>query len=227
MTQHVKHHPSISLLEMYCDGSLGAEVALLVAAHLDYCPHCQQLRQDIENELGLELAASQVQPVQDNDWLHMMQQVLAAADNLSDTAPAPQTQPTAAISVAGHQFELPRSLRRLAEQRSKWLSIGGIATSRLPSGEPHHLSLLFIDKNTDVPLHTHQGLEITLVLAGEMTDENGRYGPGDLLINTPEDTHRPRNIADEPCLCLSVLSAPLQFKEGLTRWLNPLQRFFY
>ncbi|MFT7195629.1 MAG: putative transcriptional regulator, partial [Rheinheimera aquimaris] len=50
---------------------------------------------------------------------------------------------------------------------------------------------------------------------------------GDLLINSPDDTHTPRTLPDEDCLCLSVLSAPLQFKKGLTRLLNPLQQFFY
>src|SRR5690606_25302028 len=45
--------------------------------------------------------------------------------------------------------------------------------------------------------------------------------------NSPDDTHTPRTLANEDCLCLSVMSAPLQFKKGLTRLLNPLQQFFY
>ena len=226
MTHSVKHHPSISLLELYCDGSLNAEVALLVATHLDYCPHCQQLCHDIEADLGGQLAESAAGPsdLHTTDWLEMMNRI-TATPQLPKAAPAPA--PQSLLSIGGYQFELPRALRRIAGRRSKWLSMGGIATARLPSGEPHHASLLFIDKNTDVPLHTHQGLEMTLVLSGEMVDEHGRYVPGDLIINSPDDTHKPRNISDEPCLCLSVLSAPLQFKEGLTRWLNPLQRFFY
>lgn len=228
MTQSVNHHPSISLLELYCDGSLNAEVALLIATHLDYCPHCQQLRHDIETDLGAELAATNpatnATEVHSSDWLEMMNQIMATPQLPKvETAAQPESQ----LSIGGYQFELPRSLRRIAGKRSKWLSMGGIATARLPSGEPHHAALLFIDKQTDVPLHTHQGLEMTLVLSGEMVDEHGRYVPGDLIINSPDDTHKPRNISDEPCLCLSVLSAPLQFKEGLTRWLNPLQRFFY
>lgn len=225
MTQSVNHHPSISLLELYCDGSLNPEVALLVATHLDYCPHCQQMRQDIEADLGEQLASSNPAEVHSTDWLEMMNSIMAAP---AVSAAAKVTAlPDSRLEIGGYQFDLPRSLRRVASKRSKWLSMGGIATSRLPSGEPHHASLLFIDKHTDVPLHTHHGLEMTLVLSGEMVDENGRYVPGDLIINSPDDTHKPRNISDEPCLCLSVLSAPLQFQEGLTRWLNPLQRFFY
>lgn len=224
MTQSVNHHPSISLLELYCDGSLNPEVALLIATHLDYCPHCQQLRHDIETDLGAELAASSPAEVHSTDWLEMMNHIMATAQT---PAAKPAESGEKQLSIGGYQFELPRSLRRVATKRSKWLSMGGIATARLPSGEPHHASLLFIDKHTDVPLHTHQGLEMTLVLSGEMVDEQGRYVPGDLIINSPDDTHKPRNVSDMPCLCLSVLSAPLQFKEGLTRWLNPLQRFFY
>ncbi len=224
MTQSVNHHPSISLLELYCDGSLNAEVALLIATHLDYCPHCQQLRHDIETDLGAELAASSPSEVHSTDWLEMMNHIMATPQSAEIKPVEPVDSQ---LSIGGYQFDLPRSLRRIATKRSKWLSMGGIATARLPSGEPHHASLLFIDKHTDVPLHTHQGLEMTLVLSGEMVDEQGRYVPGDLIINSPDDTHKPRNVSDVPCLCLSVLSAPLQFKEGLTRWLNPLQRFFY
>lgn len=225
MTQSVNHHPGLGLLELYCDGSLNAEVALLIAAHLDFCPHCQQLRRDIETDLASQLAVSMPESAPATDWQAMLQTIMQTPEPAAKTGT--DSEPAAELEVGGYQFPLPRSIRRLATRRSKWLSMGGIATARLPSGEPHHASLLFIDKQTDVPLHTHHGLEMTLVLSGEMVDERGRYIPGDLIINSPDDTHKPRNISNEPCLCLSVLSAPLQFKEGLTRWLNPLQRFFY
>lgn len=226
MGNSVKHHPSLSLLEQFCDGSLTSEVALLVATHLDFCPHCKRLSKDIEADLACSFATSTVAQGQD-DWLSMMQQVLSQADTVKPLVEQSTDPIVTNLEVGGHQFELPRALQRLSGKRSKWLTLGGIATARLPSGEPHHVSLLFIDKNTAVPQHTHKGLEMTLVLAGEMVDEQGRYVPGDLIINTPDDTHTPRNVSDDPCLCLSVLSAPLQFKQGMTRLLNPLQRFFY
>ena len=159
MGNSVKHHPSLSLLEQFCDGSLTPEVALLVATHLDFCPHCQRLSKDIEADLA-PVATGQ------DDWLSMMQQVLAEAETTAKPV-TPSTDPVVTnLEVGGHQFELPRALQRLSSKRSKWLTLGGIATARLPSGEPHHISLLFIDKNTAVPQHTHRGLEMTLVLAG-------------------------------------------------------------
>ena len=122
---------------------------------------------------------------------------------------------------------LERALSRLANQHGKWLQLGGVATAKLPAGDKMHVSLLYIDKGTEIPNHTHLGLEMTLVLSGTICDENGEYGAGDLLINTPADTHTPHTRADQDCLCLSVLSAPLKFNKGLTRLLNPLQQFFY
>lgn len=232
MAHVVKYHPSLNLLEQYCDGTLVSDVALIVAAHLDFCPHCQSLRHDIEADLACQLAQQSVSPQQaaqqdSSAWEQMMAQIIEAPQVNAAELRRQQSPRQTTLQVGSHQFTLPRSVQRLAEKRNKWLNFGGISTAKLPAGDGHHLSLLCIETNTQVPLHTHKGMEITLVLAGEMVDEMGHYAAGDLIINTPEHTHTPRNISAEPCLCLSVLTAPLEFKQGLTRLLNPLQRFFY
>lgn len=224
MAHVVKFHPSLSLLEQYSEGTLTAEVALVVAAHLDFCPHCQSLHRDIEADLACSFAQQPAAAASGQDWQQMLESILAAP---ATTTEQPSYSKDVSLKVGDHQFKLPRSLQRIAQKRSKWLSLGGIATAKLPGTAEHHLSLLCIETGTEVPLHTHKGMEITLVLAGEMVDEMGRYAAGDLIINTPDHTHTPRNLSNEPCLCLSVLTAPLQFKQGLTRLLNPLQRFFY
>tara|TARA_R100001443_G_scaffold114920_2_gene131691 strand:+ start:32999 stop:33652 length:654 start_codon:yes stop_codon:yes gene_type:complete len=216
------------LLEQYVEGTLSADVALAVSAHIDLCPHCQQLNNDITNDQAAVLTEQQVSGRNDEqEWNQMLDfitnQPVLAASVITDTKAAP----VASVTVNGKTFQIPRALARLAENQNKWLHLGGIATAKLPTAEKQHVSLLYIDKGTEVPNHTHLGLEMTLVLAGRIVDENGEYGVGDLLINSPEDTHTPRTLADEDCLCLSVLSAPLKFKKGLTRLLNPLQQFFY
>jgi len=230
MAHAVKFHPSLSLLEQYTEGTLAAELALVVAAHLDFCPHCQQLRHDIEADIGCQLAQQPAAKAVGDEWQQMMEQILAA-ETVQPEVSTPHAADAAAVSTyidqGQHRIEIPRSLQRLAAKRKKWRQLGGIATAKLPSGDQNHLSLLLIEPNTEVPLHTHKGLEITLVLAGEMVDEMGKYAAGDLIINTPDHTHTPKNISNEPCLCLSVLTAPLEFKQGLIRLLNPLQRFFY
>ncbi|WP_306521467.1 ChrR family anti-sigma-E factor [Rheinheimera sp.] len=228
MAHVVKYHPSISLLEQYSEGTLAAELALVVAAHLDFCPHCQTLHRDIEADLGCELAMQSAPEANSDSWQQMLNNILAepaAAVPARKTSPVTPSQ--SQLVVGQHSFVVPRSLQRLVSKRNKWLTLGGISTAKLPGTDENHLSLLCIETNTQVPLHTHKGLEITLVLSGEMVDEMGQYAAGDLIINTPDHTHTPKNIAGEPCLCLSVLTAPLEFKQGLTRLLNPLQRFFY
>lgn len=230
MAHVVKYHPSLSLLEQYTEGTLAPEVALIVAAHLDFCPHCQSLHRDIEADMGCSLAQSVTTDANDNfdAMLASILESVGSPTHVTDAesavnANAKSTQ----ILVGGHSFKLPRSLQRVASKPGKWLSIGGISTAKLPASDENHLSLLCIESGTAVPLHSHKGLEITLVLAGEIADEMGRYAAGDLIINTPDHTHTPRNQGSEACLCLSVLTAPLEFKQGMTRLLNPLQRFFY
>lgn len=224
MAHAIKFHPGMSLLEQYVEGTLAADVALAVAAHIDLCPHCQRLSRDLSTEFGCQLAQAPVKS-NDTDWQDMIASIVAQPQ-LQKNA---MTKDTAAqpVRINQREFVLPRALQRLAAEHGKWLQLGGIATAKLPTASQHHVSLLYIDKGTEVPQHTHLGLEMTLVLAGKIVDENGEYVAGDLLINSPDDTHTPRTLADEDCLCLSVLSAPLQFKKGLTRLLNPLQQFFY
>ncbi|WP_019674575.1 ChrR family anti-sigma-E factor [Arsukibacterium perlucidum] len=229
MTHAVKFHPGLMLLEQYVEGSLSADVALAVSAHIDLCPHCQHLSKDITNDQAAELTEQQVSSRDaEQEWQSMLDFITSQPALSPSRAGLASTSPqVSSVTVNGRTFEIPRALARLAEKQNKWLQLGGIATAKLPTADKQHVSLLYIDKGTEVPNHTHLGLEMTLVLAGKIVDENGEYGVGDLLINSPDDTHTPRTLADEDCLCLSVLSAPLKFNKGLTRLLNPLQQFFY
>jgi putative transcriptional regulator len=224
MAHAIKYHPGMAVLEQFTDGSLSADVALAVAAHIDLCPHCQQLSQDIANDLAGQLTLQAVKSDK-TDWGSMLSAIVAQPQ--SSLAPQNECNIVVPITVREREFILPRALQRLAVKHGKWLNLGGISTAKLPAGRDYHVSLLYIDKDTKVPQHTHLGLEMTLVLSGKIVDENGAYHAGDLLINSPDDTHTPRTLSDEDCLCLSVLTAPLQFKKGLTRLLNPLQQFFY
>ena len=131
-----------------------------------------------------------------------------------------------ALQIQNSEILLPASLKPLLQNKLKWFNLGGISTAKLAGEDQHNVSLLYIRKDSEVPQHTHLGLEITLVLKGKIYDESGCYGEGDLLINTPDHTHTPRTMSED-CLCLSVLTAPLKFKKGLTRLLNPLQHLFY
>lgn len=224
MAHAIKYHPGMALLEQFVEGTLSADVALAVSAHIDLCPHCQRISRDMHQDLGSQFAQQNVRSNTVN-WNDMID-AITADDKLSDNkSSALITQQP--VAVRDREFTVPRAIQRLASEHGKWLNLGGISTAKLPTGGDYHVSLLYISKDTEVPQHTHLGMEMTLVLSGKIVDENGEYRAGDLLINSPDDTHTPRTMADEDCLCLSVLSAPLHFNKGLTRLLNPLQQFFY
>lgn len=222
MIHAVKHHPALELLEQYIEASLAPELSLAIAAHLDLCPHCQRIKMDLEAEAGAALISLPEEQSTETDWQQMLDFITAQP---AVAAKLEQRQPFA-LQIQNSEILLPASLKPLLQSKLKWFNLGGISTAKLAGEEQHNVSLLYIRKDSEVPQHTHLGLEITLVLKGKIYDEAGCYGEGDLLINTPDHTHTPRTMSED-CLCLSVLTAPLKFKKGLTRLLNPLQHLFY
>lgn len=222
MIHAVKHHPALELLEQYIEASLAPELSLAIAAHLDLCPHCQRVKMDLEAEAGAALASLPDVQSTETDWQQMLQFITEQPEATVE----PQKRQPLAVHIQNSDILVPASLKPLLQNKLKWLSLGGISTAKLAGEEQHNVSLLYIRKDSEVPQHTHLGLEITLVLKGKIYDESGCYGEGDLLINTPDHTHTPRTMSED-CLCLSVLTAPLKFKKGLTRLLNPLQHLFY
>ncbi|MDF3126062.1 ChrR family anti-sigma-E factor [Rheinheimera sp. 1928-s] len=222
MIHAVKYHPALELLEQYIEASLAPELSLAIAAHLDLCPHCQRIKMDLEAEAGAHLAALPQEQSAETDWQQMLDFITAQPEIAVQLT---ERQPFA-VQIQNSEILLPASLKPLLKNKLKWLNLGGISTAKLAGEDQHNVSLLYIRKDSEVPQHTHLGLEITLVLKGKIYDESGCYGEGDLLINTPDHTHTPRTMSED-CLCLSVLTAPLKFKKGLTRLLNPLQHLFY
>lgn len=222
MIHAVKHHPALELLEQYIEASLAPELSLAIAAHLDLCPHCQRIKMDLEAEAGAALVSLPEAQSSETDWQQMLDFITAQPES----AAKPEKRQPFVLQIQNSEILVPASLKPLLQNKLKWLNLGGISTAKLAGEAQHNVSLLYIRKDSEVPQHTHLGLEITLVLKGKIYDEAGCYGEGDLLINTPEHTHTPRTMSED-CLCLSVLTAPLKFKKGLTRLLNPLQHLFY
>jgi putative transcriptional regulator len=68
--------------------------------------------------------------------------------------------------------------------------------------------LLRMKPSASAPRHSHAAYELTLVLEGRYADERAEYGVGDLAIAVPGDTHRPRTLATEGCLCLTANVGP-------------------
>jgi len=72
---------------------------------------------------------------------------------------------------------------------------------------------------SQVPVHRHQGSEVTLVLDGSFSDELGHYRASDFMVRTKDNLHKP--TSEEGCLCFAVLDSPLTFTKGFAKLMNP------
>jgi len=110
---------------------------------------------------------------------------------------------------------LPEPLRETALQSfqsQKWQGLTqGIRRLKLETGSQAEVELYRIEPGCTVPKHSHSGSEFTLVVAGGFSDETGSFGPGDLSLKGPEDTHQPTGDMDGVCYALAVRDGGLRF----------------
>ena len=121
---------------------------------------------------------------------------------------------------------LPKYVRGLLPNSLRWRNLSSsLKVAPISVGETNHeLALHKISAGGRAPDHGHNGQEITVVLKGSFSDDDGVYQTGDFLIKEPGESHRPIAAQNEDCICLSVLAAPIKLK-GLKRVFNPFLSF--
>jgi putative transcriptional regulator len=222
----MSYHPTTEMLADYASGAIDACNGLAIAAHLEICPRCRAMVEKMEQELS-EQQLTLTEPsygTQVSDFDDMLAAITALP---VDMTPVPEVQ-EAVIEVNGRSFVLPKALSRLSGQINGWNSYGGkVYSAQFDVDEPARMNLLYISKGVTVPQHTHKGIESTLVLHGSFSDENGRYISGDFIVADSEVKHAPSTPADEDCLCLTVLTQPMIFTQGVARIFNMFGRGMY
>jgi putative transcriptional regulator len=223
----IKHHPSDTLLTQYCSATLSASLSLAVSIHVDMCPVCQAKVAEVEAANAAQIFNDSVPPASDSndadiddDFAADLFAAITADSGVDDPyAVAPVT-----VNVGQQQYQLPRALTRISH--SKFTQIGKIARSRIALDDgPLRSSLLHIGAGGEIPEHTHTGFEITLLLDGEFSDEDGHYVPGDFIYQDASHLHTP--VTKEGCLCFTVVSSALHFNKGLSKLLNPIGNLIY
>jgi putative transcriptional regulator len=213
----IKHHPDDNLLIEFSAGTLAFGHAIAVSSHLHFCGHCQQ-RVERLNSLGASLLqTSEAMAVSDN----LLDKVMSQLDQPA-TAPAPKMPPRT-------NADMPRIIDRILAKRGKaqWQFLTpSLDMARLHTGQREfEVSLHRIKAGGSVAAHDHRGTEITLVLDGSFSDEQGIYNEGDFLVREAGQVHRPQASRDAPCICLSVVAAPVRMTGTFTRLLNPFLSF--
>lgn len=206
------HHPSIDFLADYAAGSMSVAQSACISAHLNYCEKCRKTGDQLQGIGGAML--ERLQPVAVSEAV--LDSVLARLDD-----PAPLS-----FGQQSGEAALPGLLQRIINgdfSQLVWKRVTrALSVSYLKTGDgDHEFALYRIAAGGSIPEHNHGGSEMTLVLEGGFSDNNGTYGPGDFIFRSSSETHAPMADAGEDCICLAVLDAPLRFTSWQYRWMNP------
>jgi putative transcriptional regulator len=207
-------HPRPDHLSDYAAGSLSAGMSLLVASHLTFCPHCRDWTARLETLGGAFLQDQRAEGVAAPDLGCVLPRL--------DRAGAPQRE----APPEDDDPVLPRPLRQALGQRVdaiRWrFLLPGLADHGLHGYASEDVRLIRGRPGTKIPMHTHEGEEATLVLAGYLQDGGSTFGCGEVSVAGPDDNHRPQIVGDRDCICLSVMTGPMRFTGRVGRVLNYL-----
>jgi len=210
----VDRHPEAELLSEYAGGSVSPALCAAITAHLHFCPECKSHSKALCAVGASLMEHSDAVAVSEN----MLDAVFASIDSI-------ESGPTAPVVALNKDYP-PVVQHLLPESGPLWKSVSpSLKAASLPVGEDRfELALHRIKAGGMVPEHDHKGLEVTVVVRGSFSDEDGVYSEGDFIVREPGDVHRPLAAKNEECICLSVVEAPIRMT-GIKSLLNPFLSF--
>ncbi len=215
----IKHHPSNDILMQFSEGNLPASLSIAVAIHVEMCPVCKKEIAALEAKQANNVFAGFDADSEDSFDAGLFDAITAddAIDEIYEQAPI-------TVDVKDKTYTLPRALTRIGH--SNFMQLGKLARSRIDIDDGAlRASLLHIDAGGEIPEHTHTGFELTLLLEGEFSDEEGSYVPGDFMMLDGRHNHTPKTA--QGCLCFTVVSSALHFNKGISKLLNPIGNLIY
>lgn len=205
----ITHHTPEAMLASYAAGSLPQPFAIVVAAHVSMCMTCRASLGAHQAAGGVLLDTCGHEPVSDTLKSQIWDQL--------DAPVVPRPTFRATDIYPGPIMEA------LKGKPPQWKSLGmGVKQSILSADKTGSTRLLYIPSGQAVPDHTHNGLELTLVLQGSFSDQTGQFRSGDLEVADQALEHTPIADAGLPCICIAATDAPLRFSSLIPRMLQPL-----
>jgi len=192
-----------ALLARFVAGTLPRPVEVLVAAHLELTPASRALVRALESAAGEQLEGETPVPLTDRDA--MLGSIFASDEEIvlptSGKAEAPDAvMPRVLRDFVGHSIDtIPWKTR-----------LPGFKEFELDDVDGCHVSMMWIKPGRKIPAHTHEGMELTLILDGAFSDAGGRYGRGDISIADENTNHRPVAGKGGACIAFAVTDGALR-----------------
>lgn len=203
------------LLAEYALGGLSAPARVLVESHIELSPKAENWLSDIA-AVGAAVHKKVEQP-------HFLDQIDPIGFRDPDTALA-----SIFAAIEDGAASAPKALEEflgMPVADVPWKKVmPGFAEYRMPDVDGSEVSLLRIDGGKAMPVHTHHGSEITLVLQGGFSDGNGHYGVGDIAYADDDVNHKPVADDGEVCICFAVVDAPVELTGPIGRLMNTFMR---
>jgi putative transcriptional regulator len=228
----INNHPSPEMLMDYSSGSLKLSHALCIATHIEGCAVCAQQVRKMTRIGGLlfdQQKSNVLSPKTDTELKNKVMAMLDHQPSQQSTENNELAEVKGSTVSNDNVYKVPRSLRQFIDNNYDQLSWKSLSPSIKVSElcrdkDGSKIALTRVKPGGKMPNHSHTGDEITLVLEGSFSDEDGQYKKGDFLFHISDEKHTPIVSKDAECICLTVLDAPIQFTGFFTRWLNPLLR---
>lgn len=219
-----RHHLDDATLVSFSAGALPTAMRVVAATHLSMCALCRE-QLLLADEVGGLLLQRQASDAPDARSRAAMLERLDQEPKADPDAPAVplhgahRNDPDRLPDVLHGYFGVSFSGLR-------WRTLlPGLRRVRARGVAGGDLMLLSIAPGKSIPVHSHEGNELTQILKGAYDDELGHFGPGDMADLDAEVEHQPVTAAGEPCICLAALDAPLRFPGRIARTLQPLFGF--
>ena len=206
-----------SLLIDYASGSLPLALEVLVESHISMNPSSARSIRMLLQIGGALMENSEPISMSEGSFERLVNEIDGRQ----------QDEEIAKSDVSNDNDKLPLPLRNFISEATfpkNWRRIGfGLSEQTVDFGDEFGNAKLYrIAPGCGVPSHSHDGNEVSLVLAGGFTDEYGSYGPGDISIQETGAVHKPVADADGECIVLAVNEGPIVLTGPVGRLLNML-----
>lgn len=191
-----------ALIAGYVAGSLPRPLRAMVGAHLELSPASRPLMRGLEAAAGASLEAVAPAPLSRRD---------AALEAIfASEGPAVADRP-ARVARCGTMPAALQDFIGMGMDDIPWRTkMPGFREYDLEDMDGCHVSLFWIKPGRAIPAHTHDGVELALIIDGAFCDSRGRFARGDISIADHSVDHRPVAETERACIGFSVTDGSLR-----------------